>query len=149
VSAGPERPDDLARSADRADPLSTAFDGPLVVFEPASGARPGGPIYLGGDLHAVHPRAAPEGETRPRDATLEAAMLFFFPTGQGETIESVATCGVWCLALHDEQRDSFFFLLLRDGELRVRAWLLLWPARAMLGRGHLWLPSVPPPRRRH
>jgi hypothetical protein len=47
--------------------------GPSVAFDPAPGRSPGAPVFLGGDLHAVHP-AAPMPHAPPdRDGTLDQA----------------------------------------------------------------------------
>jgi hypothetical protein len=41
--------------------------------------------------------------------------------------------------------DSAPYFSIWDTDGRMRTWLLLPPARLMIGLGHFWLPSVPPP----
>jgi hypothetical protein len=122
------------------------FDGPLVAFDPAPGGAPGGPVYLGGDLHRVHPDTSEPCLRRLRDPSLEEAMVCLSDR-EHEILEATAVAGVWCLALHDDLVDSAPYFALWDMKGRMRAWLLLPPARLMIGIGHFWLPSVPPPRR--
>jgi hypothetical protein len=120
------------------------FDGPLVAFDPAPEGAPGGPVYLGGDLHRVHPDAAEPHPGRVRDESLDNARVVLIDQVH-EDLEARAVAGVWCLALHDELADSAPYFTIWDSEGRMRAWLLLPPARLMIGIGHFWLPSVPPP----
>jgi hypothetical protein len=120
------------------------FDGPLVAFDPAPEGAPSGPIYLGGDLHQIHPATTPKRTKRRRDESLDAAMITFGERG-GESLEVTAVHGVWCLALPDEPINSAPYFVLWDMKGRIRTWLLLPPARLMMGLAHLWLPSVPSP----
>jgi hypothetical protein len=120
------------------------FDGPLVVFDPSGRRRAGDPLYMGGDLHAVHARPPAPGDP-PRDDTLdEATITLTLGDFQEDTVETVAVGGVWCVGLHDVLLDSPLYLMIRDRDGRLRAWLLLPPPISMLGEGGLWLPSVPP-----
>jgi hypothetical protein len=144
-------------SANRGDPLAKlaeelgrdlpAFDGPLQAFDMAPVSEKGTTrtIYLGGDLHAVHPDTR---EHRPRpehDASLEAATVALDDL-EHESVETVAVAGIWCLLLRGDQVDSAPYFSLWDTDGRLRTWLLLPPARLMIGIGQFWLPSVPPPR---
>jgi hypothetical protein len=122
------------------------FDGPLVAFDPAPGGSPGGPVYLGGDLHRVRPDASEQYPGRPRDESLDEAMIGLCDQAH-ETLEATAVAGVWCLAPYGDLVDSAPYFTLRDSGGRMRAWLLLPPARLMIGIGHFWLPSVPRPPR--
>jgi hypothetical protein len=122
------------------------FDGPLVAFDPAPDGAPGRPLYLGGDLHRVHPDASESYPGRARDRSLDQARVGLSDQ-ELLNLEATAVAGVWCLALHDELVHSAPYFTLWDSEGRLRAWLLLPPARMMIGIGHLWLPSVPPPSR--
>jgi hypothetical protein len=120
------------------------FDGPLVAFDPAPAGAPGGPVYLGGDLHLVHPGASERYPGRPRDESLDGAVIGLCDQ-EHENLEATAVAGVWCLALHGELVDSAPYFTIWDSEGRMRTWLLLPPARLMIGIGHFWLPSVRPP----
>ncbi len=121
------------------------LDGPLVAFDPAPGGAPGGPVYLGGDLHRIHPDAPEQYPGRRRDESLDEARIALNQLGQANLAEATAVRGVWCLAVYGEHVDSALYLALWDTENRLRTWLLLPPARLMIGLAHLWLPSVPPP----
>jgi hypothetical protein len=121
------------------------FDGPLVAFDPTPEGAPGGAIYLGGDLHRIHPDAAERCSGRRRDESLDEARIALNELGQGNLVEATAVQGVWCLALYGDQVDSAPYFTLWDTEGRMRTWLLLPPARQMISLAHLWLPSVPPP----
>jgi hypothetical protein len=120
------------------------LDGPLVAFDPAQESAPGDPVYLGGDLHRVHSDASERYPGRCRDGSLDEARVVFSDY-EHENLEVTAVEGVWCLALHDDLVDSAPYFTLWDTEGRMRTWLLLPPARTMIGIAHLWLPSVPPP----
>ncbi len=120
------------------------FDGPLVAFGPAPEGAPGHPVYLGGDLHRVHPDASEQYPGRARDESLDDARIVLADQ-EHEDLEATAVGGVWCLALHGDLADSAPYFALWDREGLMRAWLLLPPARLMIGIGHFWLPSVPPP----
>jgi hypothetical protein len=131
-------------------PSSTAdlelppFDGPLVAFDPAPGGAPGGPVYLAGDLHRIHPAAVLQRAQPRRDECLNEARIVLVEP-RGETLEVNAVEGIWCLALFGEHVDAVHYMALWDTEDRMRIWLILPPARAMIGLAHLWLRSVPPP----
>jgi hypothetical protein len=120
------------------------FDGPLVAFDPAPEGAPGNPVYLGGDLHRVHPDASERYSGRRRDESLDAARITLTDY-EHEDLEATAVEGVWCLALHGDLVDSAPYFTLWDTAGRMRTWLLLPPARLMIGIAYLWLPSVPPP----
>jgi hypothetical protein len=141
------RPGDEARLSRLAEQLGVAlppFDGPLVAFDPAGERSGQDPVYLGGDLHAIHPDAAGTETRTAHDETLEdASISFTLADFGGEALEAIATRGIWCVALHDELAASSLYLMLRDSSDRLRAWLLLPPASSMIGRGHHWLPRVP------
>ncbi len=119
------------------------FAGPLVVFDPAERREPGDPVYLGGDLHAVHPAAPPRAEATARDPTLDNARVTLGDVPRPWP-EAAAVEGIWCVALEGEFARFSPFFMLWDNLGRLRTWLLLPPAPDMLGEGHLWLPSVPP-----
>jgi hypothetical protein len=121
------------------------FDGPLVAFDPAPWRGAGDPIYLGGDLHAVHPRSLDRRSDRPRDDTLDGATITLtLGDFVDDMVETTAVEGVWCVGLHDDLLESSMFLMIRDDDGRLRAWLLLPPPGSMLGEGGLWLPSIAP-----
>jgi hypothetical protein len=120
------------------------FDGPLVAFDPAPQGAPGRPVYLGGDLHRVHPDVAEPGFGQCLDGSLDEARIVLGEREQ-ENLEVTAVDGVWCMALYGEQVDSAPYLTLWDTEGRMRTRILLPPARLMIGLAHFWLPSVPPP----
>jgi hypothetical protein len=81
------------------------FDGPLVAFVPAPDDAPGGPVYLGGDLHRVHPDAAEQYSGRARDKSLDEARIVLADQ-EHEDLEATAIAGVWCMALHGDLVDS-------------------------------------------
>jgi hypothetical protein len=120
------------------------FDGPLVACDPAPGGAPGGPVYLGGDLHRIHPEAVVDRPDRRRDESLDEARIVLAERGE-ESLEVNAVEGVWCLSLFGDQVESTHYFALWDTEDRMRIWLFLPPARLMIGLAHLWLRSVPPP----
>jgi len=120
------------------------FDGPLVACDPAPGGAPGGPVYLGGDLHRTHPEAVTDHPKRRRDVSLDEARIVLSERGE-ESLEVNAVEGVWCLALFGDQVESAHHFALWDTEGRLRIWLFLPAARLMVGLAHLWLRSVPPP----
>jgi hypothetical protein len=120
------------------------FEGPLGAFELGEEREAGEPIYLGGDLHRVHPDGVDRRPGREHDHSLDAAKVGL-DDYEHPVIEAVALDGLWCIALGGEIVDSAPYLTICDSEGRTRAWLLLPPARLMIGIGHLWLPSVPPP----
>jgi hypothetical protein len=59
-------------------------------------------------------------------------------------LEVRAVEGLWCVAVDGDLVNSATTFTLWDTEGRPRVWLLLPPARKMVGIGHLWLPSVLP-----
>ncbi len=120
------------------------FDGPLVAFDPAPEGASGDPVYLGGDLHRIHPDASERRPGRRRDDSLDGATITI-ADHEHEDLEATAVLGIWCLALHGDLVDSAPYITIWDTDGRRRAWLLLPPARLMIGLGHFWLPSVPPP----
>jgi hypothetical protein len=119
------------------------FDGPLVAFDPAPEGAPGGPVHLGGDLHRVHPDTSEPHVGRCRDESLDEATIGLYDQ-EHLNLEATAVAGVWCVALHGDLVDSAPYFTLWDSKGRMRAWLLLPPARLMIGIGHFWLASVPP-----
>lgn len=96
-----------------------------------------------GDLHASHPKAGDGTGAHRRDTSLEDATILL-DYQVHPPLKASATEGIWCLALEGDRVDSAPYFSLFDGEGRLRVWLLLPPARVMIGIGHLWLPSVPP-----
>jgi hypothetical protein len=119
----------------------SVFDGPLTAFTLGGERRP---ILLGGDLHAVHPETADLLPPQERDGSLNAATVIL-DEQEHPPLKTAAIEGIWCLALPDDLLDSAPYLAIWDTEGRLRAWLLLPPARAMIGIGHFWLPQVKPP----
>jgi hypothetical protein len=118
------------------------FDGPLVAFQPDGRRGPGDPVYLGGDLHAVHPRAAePSG---PRDPSLERSTIILTDF-EHESLRVTSTSGIWCVPIQGGWLATMPYLSLFDADGHLRAWRLLPKARMMIGIAHFWLPSVPPP----
>jgi hypothetical protein len=120
------------------------FKGPLAAFELGDKADPKGPVYLGGDLHAVHPEATEERPGAGRDASLDSARVCLTDY-ENDTLEAIAVEGIWCLRLEGDLTASAPFFSLTDSEGRLRAWRLLPPPQLMIGIGHFWLPSVPAP----
>jgi hypothetical protein len=134
------RLEELARSLGPEDPF---FDAPLTAFIFGGEQYPEGPVFLGGDLHAVHPSPAEERSRSVRDRKLDNSSIVLGDPDR-EPLRAGAVEGIWCLALPDDLAASSLPFFLYDGEDRLRAWLCLPPARQMIGVGHLWLPSVPP-----
>jgi hypothetical protein len=120
------------------------FDSPLDAFELGSDRRPGEPIYLGGDLHAVHPAAVDQGRRGRRDPSMDSARVIIDDL-ERPAIETIAVEGIWCVGVVGELLDSAPYFTLWDTEGRIRAWLVLPPPRMMVGLGHFWLPRVDPP----
>jgi hypothetical protein len=118
------------------------FRGPLVAFDPAPVRSPGDPVYLGGDLHAVHPDVAAPGTAAQLDESLDRAAISFID-GEGRTLETHAVEGVWCARLDGAALDCAPYLALRDTLGRMRTWILLARPEAMIDIAHLWLPRVP------
>jgi hypothetical protein len=130
----------LARELGIAPPV---FEGPLCAFQ--IGEEPGAeaPVFLGGDLHAVHPEARARRAADDRDRSLDSAKITI-DDHEHETAEASAVEGIWCLALPEALSRSAPHLIVWDTEGRPRVWLLLAPARMMIGVAHAWLPQVPP-----
>jgi hypothetical protein len=145
VDEGPgERFRRTVRFADLARDLGVdlpAFEGPLVAFDPAPRRSPGDPVYLGGDLHAVHPDGHDPGGPPDRDPSLDQAAINLFD-GEDLQLEIAAIDGVWCTRLEGSALECAPYLSLTDGRGRRRAWLILPPAPTMIGIAHLWLPRV-------
>jgi hypothetical protein len=151
-SREPPGDDRLARLAARLGVELPPFPGPLVAFDPAEERSHGDPIYLGGDLHAVHPEARIQRPGADLDHTLDAAEIVI-TNFEHEPVETMAVEGVWCLALQGPILDSAPYLAITDTEGLHRTWILLPPPLRMIGIGHYWLPAVAPaagiaPRRR-
>jgi hypothetical protein len=120
------------------------FEGPLVAFQLDGHRGAEDPVYLGGDLHAVHPRAGSPATTAERDHSLDSAIITLSSHDQ-EMHDLAAVEGVWCGQIEGERLPAAPYLSLTDTEGRMRAWLLLPPPRLMVGIAHFWLPSVPGP----
>ena len=56
------------------------------------------PVYLGGDLHAVHPGSRDPGGVTDRDESLDLATVSLLD-GEGWPLEVPAADGVWCTRL--------------------------------------------------
>lgn len=119
------------------------FEGPLDAFVPVGERGPGDPVYLGGDLHAVHPDAADRRPGREHDHSLDSARISLSDY-ENEGLEATAIEGIWCMCLEADLVDSGPYFTIIDSEARLRTWLLIPPARLMVGIGHFWLPSVQP-----
>jgi hypothetical protein len=118
------------------------FRGPLVAFDPAPEHDPRDPVYLGGDLQAVHPDAR-EPRPRPgRDDSLDRATITLLD-GEGWLLDIPATEGVWCTRVEGAHLDCAPYLAITDGRGRLRTWLVLPPPRTMIGIAHLWLGAIP------
>ena len=118
------------------------FRGPLQAFDPAPARSPGDPVYLGGDLHAVHPDSSGPGAPPGRDESLDQATISLLD-GEGWVLDIQAIEGVWCARLAGTAVECAPYFLLTDSDGRNRSWLILPPAKLMLGVAHYWLPSVP------
>lgn len=134
----------LARLASELGIELPVFEGPLRAFQ--VGAEPGAeaPVFLGGDLHAVHPEARGRRAAGDRDRSLDSAVVTI-DDHEHDTLEVTAVEGIWCLALPETLSLSALYLIVWDTEGRPRVWTLLAPARMMIGLAHVWLPQVPPP----
>jgi hypothetical protein len=119
------------------------FAGPIDAFRMGEEPRPDDPIYLGGDLQAIHPDTV---DRRPagRDPSLDAATVTI-DDQEHPSMQAVAVEGIWCLRLRENLVDSAPYLFIHDTDGRLRAWLLLPPAGLMIGIGHFWLPQINPP----
>jgi hypothetical protein len=120
------------------------FDGPLVAFQLDGHRGADDPVFLGGDLHAVHPRAETPTARPDRDRSLDSAIVSL--TDHEHEVLDIATVeGVWCTRVEGSRIPAAPYLSVMDSEGRIRAWLLLPPPRLMIGIAHFWLPAVPPP----
>ena len=119
------------------------FRGPLEAFDPAPERSSGDPVYLGGDLHAVHPDSRARGALPGRDETLDLATVSLLD-GEGWQLDVPATQGVWCTRLEGPVLQCAPYFSLTDSDARIRAWLILPPPPLMIGIGRLWLPAIPP-----
>jgi hypothetical protein len=118
------------------------FKGPLVAFDLDDEAGTERPVFLGGDLHAVHPEAD-ERHRHPHDPTLDSATITLVDL-ENEPLENQAIEGIWCIRLGEELLDPAPYLSIFDSEGRLRTWLILPPPRLMISLAHFWLPAVPP-----
>jgi hypothetical protein len=115
------------------------FEGPLAAFRLVAE----GPVFLGGDLHAVHPEAAGRRRITRPDPSLDSATIVL--TGfEDEALEALAVCGIWCIRVEGELLDAAPYFSIFDAEGRPRTWLLLPQPRLLVDLGHLWLPAVAP-----
>jgi hypothetical protein len=134
----------LDRHAEELSVERPLFEGPLYTFQIGEASGVGAPVYLGGDLHAVHA----EGHDRPsgicRDPSLDGATITI-DDHEHQAIKVTAVEGIWCLTLPKALYFSAPYFAVRDSENRLRIWLLLPPARALIGIAYLWLPRIPPP----
>jgi hypothetical protein len=119
------------------------FVGPLMSFEAPDG--PGGEprVFLGGNLHAVHPDVPDPPPEGPRDDSLGAALIVI-DDHVHDALITTAVEGIWILLLVGEMVDAAPTFSLFDTDGRLRHWLYLPPARQAIGIGHLWLPFVRP-----
>jgi hypothetical protein len=119
------------------------FNGPMTAFvaTPRGWRQP--KVYLGGDLHATHPDATVRTPCPPRDDSLDRATIVIDDL-EHESRWATAEEGVWCIDLGEALADSAPYFSLFDSTGRLRHWLILPPARQMLGTGHLWLPFIRP-----
>jgi hypothetical protein len=143
-------PSDLDPRAERLAALAAhlgvelpLFEGPLVAFQLDGHRGAADPVYLGGDLHAVHPRAGGPATPPARDHTLDSAIITL--SGHDQEMHDLAAVeGVWCGRIEGERLPAAPYLSLTDTEGRSRAWLLLPPPRLMVGIAHFWLPQIKP-----
>ena len=119
------------------------FEGPLVAFRLDGHQAHDDPVFLGGDLHAVHPGAARPAAAR-RDISLDFATISLIDH-EHRPLDVPATQGIWCTRIVGERLPAAPYLSIHDSEGRPRAWLLLPPPRLMVGIAHFWLPKVPAP----
>lgn len=117
--------------------------GPLVAFQLDGLRGPEDPVYLGGDLHRVHPRADVPAAPSDRDRTLDNAIVTL--DQEHDLLDLAAVEGIWCARIEGERLPAAPYFTLTDSDGRIRAWLLLPPPRLMIGIAHFWLPLVPPP----
>lgn len=120
------------------------FRGPLVAFDPVLDRSSGDPVYLGGDLHAVHPDTREPDPPPDRDDSLDQAVITL-SDGAGWQLSIAAAEGVWCTRLEGAALERAPYFALTDARGRLRNRLLLPPPRLMIGIAHFWLCSVPQP----
>ena len=120
------------------------FDGPLVAFQPDGHRSREDPVFLGGDLHAVHPTVDGRATGSKRDTSLDSAIVTL-ADHEHEMLDLAAIEGIWCTPIAGERLATTPYLALTDSEGRIRAWLLLPPPRLMIGIARFWLPSILPP----
>lgn len=119
------------------------FVGPLCAFEVSALADTVAGIYLGGDLHAVHPEAPARRRVPGLDQSLDSATIIVDDL-EHESLRAHAHEGIWCVRLSGPMLDSAPYFSLFDADGRLRHWLILPAARKLIGAGHLWLPAVDP-----
>jgi hypothetical protein len=119
------------------------FAGPVDAFRKGEEQRPDDPIYLGGDLQAIHPDAV-DRRLAGCDPSLDAATVTI-DDQEHPSMQALAVEGIWCLRLRQDIVDPAPYLIIHDTEGRLRAWLLLPPGSLMIGIGHFWLPQIKPP----
>jgi hypothetical protein len=119
------------------------LDGPLCAFRVAEQAAADAPVYLGGDLHAIRPGGDDRHSGRRHDRSLASARITI--DHEGGSVGTTALEGLWCLLLPEGPLHSMTFFAITDSQGCLRIWLLLPPARTMIGVAHLWLRRVPPP----
>jgi hypothetical protein len=137
------RSDRLARLAGEMGLDLPVFEGPLCAFQIGEASGVGVPIYLGGDLHGVHPEGGDVPFGPGRDPSLDSARITV-DDHEHEPVGVTAVEGIWCLALPEGLYYSAPYFSIIDARGRLRAWLFLPPAHAMIGMAHLWFPQVPP-----
>jgi hypothetical protein len=123
------------------------FEGPLVAFQLDGHRGAEDPVFLGGDLHAVHPAAGGPAPAADRDPSLDFATISLSDR-EREPLDVPAAEGIWCTRLEGERLLLAPYFSLTDTDGRARAWLLLPPPRLMVGIAHFWLPAVGPPEER-
>jgi hypothetical protein len=120
------------------------FPGPLVAFQLDDHRSEHDPVFFGGDLQEIHPRAGGPASPADRDPSLDFATISLFGH-EHLPLETSTLEGIWCVRIDGERLRGAPYLSIVDSEGRTRAWLLLPPPQLMVGIAHFWLPSVPPP----
>jgi hypothetical protein len=100
------------------------FTGPLIAFDPSEERSPGDPVYLGGNLHAVHPGTSAGPPPTRRDHSLDAATITLTDFDH-PPLEAIAVEGIWCLAIVGGLLDSAPYFSISDSDGRRRTWILL------------------------
>jgi len=119
------------------------FDAPLVAFQLDGHRSTEDPVFLGGDLHATHPRAAGSTTTAAeRDPSLDFATITLIDHDH-PPLDVPATAGVWCTRVEGDRLAPAPYLSINDSDGRILIWLLLPPPRLMVGIAHHWLTRVP------